>query len=74
MLFPSVKVLHFYFRTFRIPRAVPNMAVFSSPLTSCLSGMLPRYFLIDFCIVSVATMIIGVTFYIFHARYIFIVL
>ena len=47
--------------------AAPNMAVFCSSLTSCFPGMLLTYFLSDFEIIPVATIITGITFFfIFH--------
>ena len=49
-----LNVLFFYVSTFRRICAVPNMAVFCSPLTSCFPGMLLTYFLNDFEIVPVA--------------------
>ena len=55
-------------------RAVPNMAVFCSSLTSCFPGMLLTYFLNVFEIVPVAPIITGITFVsTFHTRCISIV-
>jgi len=52
--------------------AVPNMAVFCSFFTSCFPGMLLTYFLNDFEIVPVATIITGITFvFTFHVRCIY---
>ena len=42
--------------------AVPNIAVFCSSLTSCVSGMLLRYCLNDFQMVSAALDSTGITF------------
>jgi len=42
--------------------AVPNMAVFCSSLTSCFSGMLLRYCLNDFEMVSAALVSTGITY------------
>ena len=54
--------------------AVPNMAVFWISLTSCFPGMLLMYFLNDFEIVPVATIITGITFVLtFHMSYISVV-
>ena len=54
--------------------AVPNMAVFCSSLTSCFPGMLLKYFLNDFEIAPVASIITGITFvFTFHMRCISIV-
>jgi small-conductance mechanosensitive channel len=44
--------LCFYISTFRSMCAVPNIAVFCSSLTSCFSGMLLKYFLKDFELLS----------------------
>ena len=64
----------FYISTFRSMCAVPNMAVFCSSLTSWFSGMLLTYFLIDFEIVPVASIITGIIFvFTFHMRCISIV-
>ena len=57
-----LNLLHFYISTFRSMCAVPNMAVFCSSFTSCFPGMLLTYFLNDFEIVPVATIITGITF------------
>jgi len=43
-------------------RAVPNMVVFWSSLTSCFPGMLRTYFLNDIEIVPVALIITGISF------------
>ena len=66
-----LNLLYFYISTFRSMCAVPNMAVFSSSLTSCIPAMLLTYFLNDFEIVPVAPIITGITscFYIPHALY-----
>ena len=69
-----LNLLHFYISTFRSMRAVPNMAVFWSSLTSCFPGMLLTYFLNDFEIVPFAPIITGITFvFTFHMRCIYIV-
>jgi len=57
-----LNLLYFYISTFRSMCAVPNMAVFCSFLTSCFSGMLLTYFLNDFEIFPVASIITGITF------------
>ena len=65
VLIPLVSVLnllYFYISTFRSMCAVPNMAVFCSSLTSCFPGMLLTYFLKDFEIVPVTSIITGITF------------
>ena len=73
-LVPVLNLLHFYISTFRSMCAVPNMTVFWSSLTSCFPGMLLTYFLNDFEIVPVATIITGITFvFTFHMRSISIV-
>ena len=73
-LVPVLNLLYFYISTFRSMCAVPNMAVFCSSLTSCFPGMLLTYFLNDFEIVPVATIITGITFiFSFHMRCISIV-
>ena len=53
-------LLYFYVSTFRSMRAVPNMAVFCSSLTSWFPGMLLTYFLNVFEIVPVAPIITGI--------------
>jgi len=54
--------------------AVPIMAVFCSSLISCFSGMLLRYCLNDFEMISVAPVIAGVTYvFTFHMRCISVV-
>ena len=55
-----LNLLYFYISTFRSMRAVPNMAVFCSSLTSCFPGMLLTYFLNDFEIVPVAPIVTGI--------------
>ena len=62
VLISSVSVfnlLYFYISTFRSMRAVSNMAVFCSSLTSYFPGLLLTYFLNDFEIVPVAPIITG---------------
>ena len=70
-LVPALVLLSFYVSTFRNMRAVPNMAVFSSSLTSWFPDMLLTYFLNDLKMVQVAPIITGITpcFYIPHALY-----
>ena len=46
-----LNLLYFYISTFRSMRAVPNMIVVRSSLTSCFPGVLLTYFLNDFEIV-----------------------
>ena len=53
-----LNLLYFYISTFRSMFAVPNMAVFCSPLTSWFPGMLFTYFLNVFEIVPVIIIII----------------
>jgi len=45
---PVLYLLYFYISTFRSMCAGPNMALFSSSLTSCFPGMLLTYFLNNF--------------------------
>ena len=62
-----LNLLYFYISIFRSMRAVPNVAVFCSSLTSSFPGMLLTYFLNDFEIVPVAPIITGITFvFTFH--------
>ena len=69
-----LNLLYFYISTFRSMGAVHNMAVFCSSLTSCFPGMLLTYFLNDFEIVPVASIITAITFvFTFHIRCISIV-
>ena len=69
-----LNLLYFYISTFRSMCAVPNIAVFCSSLTSWFPGMLLTYFLNDFEIVPVASIITGITFVVtFHMRCISIV-
>ena len=69
-----LNLLHFYVSTFQSMCAVPNVAVLCSSLTSCFPGMLLTYFLNDFEIVPVASVITGITFvFTFHMRCISIV-
>ena len=71
---PVLNLLYIYINTFRSMCAVPNMAVFCSSLTSCFPGTLLTYFLNDFEIVPVASIITGITFdFTFHMRCISIV-
>ena len=73
-LVPVLNLLYFYISTFRSMCAVPNMAVFWCSLTSCFPGMLLTYFLNDFEIVPVASIITAITFvFIFHIGCIYIV-
>ena len=57
-----INVLFFYFSTFKGICAVTNIAVFSSFLMSCPTGMLFRYFLNDFEVVLFTPVITGITF------------
>jgi hypothetical protein len=59
---PVLNLLHFYISTFGSMCAVPNMAVVCSSLTSWIPGTLLRYFLNDFEVVPVASIITGITF------------
>ena len=69
-----LNLLYFYISTFRSMCAGPNIAVFCSSLTSCFPGMLLTYFLNDFEIVPVASIITGITFvFTFHMRCVSIV-
>ena len=61
-LVPVLNLFCFYISTFRNMCAVPNMAVFSSSLTSCFPGILLTYFLNDLEIVPVAPIVTGITF------------
>jgi len=73
-LVPVLTLLYFYISTFRIMCAVPNMAVFCSPLNSWFPAMLLTYFLNDFEMVQVSPIITGITFvFTFHMRCISIV-
>ena len=73
-LLAVLNLLYFYISTFRSMCAVPNMAVFSSSLTSRFPGMLLTHFLNVFEIVPVAPIITGITFvFTFHMRCISIV-
>jgi hypothetical protein len=45
-LVPVLNLLYLYVSTFRSVRAVPNVAVFCSSLTSCFPGMLFTYLLL----------------------------
>jgi hypothetical protein len=54
----ALALVCFYVSTFRSMCAVPNMAVFCSSLTSWFPGMLLTYFINDFEIVPVASIII----------------
>jgi hypothetical protein len=55
-------VLYFYISTFRGMCAVPNTAILCSSLISCLADLLLRYYLSDFEMVPVATIMTGITF------------
>jgi hypothetical protein len=61
-LFAMVNVYYFYISTFRSMSAVLSVTGFSSSLISWFPGKLLKYFLKDFEIVQVATVITGVTF------------
>ena len=74
MSFPMKNVLSFCVSTFQTMYAAPKMIVFFSSLMSCFPGMLLRYFLDDFEVVSVTHVIPGITFaFIFHMRSISVV-
>ena len=62
-LLSVLNLLCFYINTFRSMRAMPNMAVFCSSMTSWIPGMLLTYFLNDFEIVPVAPIITGIIFF-----------
>ena len=69
-----LNLLYFYISTFRSMCAVPNMVVFWSSLTSCFPGMLHTYFLNDFEIVPITTIITAIIFvFTFHMHCIYIV-
>ena len=73
-LVPALTLLYFYVSTFRSMCAVPNMAVFCSPLTSWFPGTFLTYFLNDFEMLPVAPLITGITLvFTFHMRCISIV-
>jgi hypothetical protein len=66
---PALALLCFYVSPFRSMCAVPNMAAFCSSLTSWFPGMLLTYFLNDFEMVPVASIITGITLaFTFHMR------
>jgi magnesium-transporting ATPase (P-type) len=70
-----LNLLYFYISTFRSMCAVPNMSVFCSYLTSWFPAMLLTYFLNDFEIVPVASIITGITLaFTFHMHCIAIVM
>jgi hypothetical protein len=54
MRFPMIKALYFYISTFRSTCAAPTMDIFCSSLLSCFPGILVRYFLNGFEMVTVA--------------------
>jgi len=61
-----LNLLYFYISTFRTMCAVAD---FCRSMTSCFLGMLLTYFLNDFEIVPVASIITGITFFFtFHMR------
>jgi ABC-type multidrug transport system fused ATPase/permease subunit len=60
-LVPALTLLYVYVSTFRSMCAVPNMAVFGSSLTSWFPGMLLTYCANDLEMVSVASIITGIT-------------
>ena len=68
-LLAVLNLFNFYISTFRSMCAVPNMAVFCSPLTSWFPGMLLTYFLNVFEIVPVAPIITGITFVYYYYYY-----
>ena len=59
-LVPVLNLLYFYISTFRSMCAVPNMAVFWNSFTSCFPGMLLTYFLNEFEIVPVASIVTAI--------------
>ena len=68
---PVKYVLYFYISNFRTKCAESNRAAFCSSLISCFPGVLLRYCLSDFEMVSVALIITGITFaFIFHMPWI----
>ena len=60
--FPMLNLLYFYISIFQSMDTVPSTTVFCSSLVSCFPGMLLRYFLNYFEMVTVATLITGITF------------
>ena len=73
-LIPAFALLYFFVCTFRNMCAVPNMIVLCSSLTSWFPVMLLTYFLNDFEMVPVASIITAVTLvFTFHMRCISIV-
>ena len=50
LFFPMINFLYFYISTLRSVSAVPNLAVFSISLMSCLLGMLVRYLFFEECL------------------------
>ena len=63
MLFPMLSVLYFYITTFRrVCVQCQIWLVSCSPIISCFSGMLLRYFLNDFEIVPVHAVVTGIIF------------
>jgi len=63
ILFPVLHVLYCCISTFRRMCAVPNMTVVCRFLTLCFLGVLLRYFLNDFEMVTVAPISTGVFFF-----------
>ena len=75
LLVPVLNLLYFYISTFRNVCAGPNMAVFSSFLTSWFPSMLLTCFLNVFELVPVAPIITGITFvFTFHMLCIIIII
>ena len=70
MLFPVINVMHLYINTFPRMCAVVSMAVFFSPIISCLTAMLFRCFLNEVVeVVPVAPVVTGITLALtFHLR------
>ena len=69
--FHMSNVMYFDISTLGSMCAVTNMAVFLSSLIPCFPGMVPRYCLKDFEMVTVAPVITGITFvFTFHMRWI----
>jgi len=64
-----LNLLYFYISTFRSMCAVPNMAVFCNSLTLCFPSMWLTYFLNDFEIVPVTSIITGITLLYYYYYY-----
>ena len=69
ILFSVINVMHVYINTFPSMCALFSMAVFCTPIISCLTGILFRCFLNDFDVVPVAPVVTGITLALtFHLR------